>query len=152
MGKNILSDVVTWSRLNSPWAIHFNAGSCNGCDIELLSVLTPCHDVERLGIKLQGSPRHADVLIATGAVTRQSRDRLLRIYDQMPGPKFVIALGSCGISGGVFNFCGNIASIVTPLAIGYIINTTGSFNGALMYVGCLGLLGAFSYLFIAYLT
>lgn len=105
MGKNILSDVVTWSRLNSPWAIHFNAGSCNGCDIELLSVLTPCHDVERLGIKLQGSPRHADVLIATGAVTRQSRDRLLRIYDQMPGPKFVIALGSCGISGGVFHDC-----------------------------------------------
>lgn len=100
-----IEKIVTWSRINSPWAIHFNSGSCNGCDIELLEVVTPCHDVERLGIKLQGSPRHADVLIVTGAVTLQSRSRLLRTYEQMPGPKFVLALGSCGISGGVFHDC-----------------------------------------------
>jgi len=57
---------------------------------------------------LQGSPRHADVLICTGPVTRQARERLLRVYDQMPDPKFVIAVGSCGISGGVFHGCYNI--------------------------------------------
>ncbi len=97
-----------WARRTSPWAVHFNSGSCNGCDIEILATLTPRYDLERLGVKLQGSPRHADVLIVTGAVTRQSRDRLLRIYEQMPEPKFVIAVGSCGITGGVFQGCYNI--------------------------------------------
>lgn len=110
--KNLISQVTdkvkNWSRINSPWAIHFNSGSCNGCDIELLSILTPRYDVERLGIKLQGSPRHADVLIATGPVTLQAKDRLVRIYEQMPEPKFVIALGSCALSGGVFDGCYNV--------------------------------------------
>lgn len=99
---DILEQIKTWARINSPWAIHFNSGSCNGCDIELLSTLTPRYDLERFGLKLQGSPRHADVLICTGPVTRQARDRLRRIYEQMPDPKFVIALGTCAISGGVF--------------------------------------------------
>lgn len=101
--QNAVEKIKTWSRMNSPWAIHYNSGSCNGCDIELLTLLTPRFDVERLGIKLQGSPRHADVLIVTGPVTLQSRDRLLRIYEQMPEPKFVVALGGCGLSGGVFH-------------------------------------------------
>ncbi len=96
-----------WARVNSAWVIHYNSGSCNGCDIEILATLTPYYDVERLGIQLQGSPRHADVLIVTGAVTRQSRDRLLRIYEQMPEPKYVIAVGACGLSGGVFHDCYN---------------------------------------------
>jgi NADH-quinone oxidoreductase B subunit len=99
---NFLDELKTWARINSPWAIHFNSGSCNGCDIEILATLTPRYDVERFGIKLQGSPRHADVLICTGPVTRQARERLLRIYEQMPDPKFVIAVGPCAISGGVF--------------------------------------------------
>ncbi|MCB0000673.1 MAG: NADH-quinone oxidoreductase subunit NuoB, partial [Anaerolineales bacterium] len=68
----------------------------------------PRYDVERLGVKLQGSPRHADVLICTGPVTRQSKDRLRRIYEQMPEPKFVIAVGSCAISGGAFQGCYNV--------------------------------------------
>ena len=72
----MLNAVKTWARVNSPWAIHFNSGSCNGCDIEILATLTPRFDVERFGIKLQGSPRHADVLICTGPVTAQARDRL----------------------------------------------------------------------------
>jgi membrane-bound hydrogenase subunit mbhJ len=118
--KSIIDSVVdkirSWSRINSPWAIHYNSGSCNGCDIELLTLVTPRYDVERLGIKLQGSPRHADVLIVTGAVTLQSKDRLIRIYNQMPEPKFVIALGSCGISGGVFHDCycveGGVADVI----------------------------------------
>jgi NADH-quinone oxidoreductase B subunit len=105
----VLEAVKTWSRVSSPWAIHYNSGSCNGCDIEILATLTPTYDVERFGIKLQGSPRHADVLICTGPVTRQSRERLIRIYEQMPEPKFVIAVGSCAISGGVFQGCYNVA-------------------------------------------
>ena len=106
--QSVLDTIKTWARINSPWAVHYNSGSCNGCDIEILATLTPRYDIERFGIKLQGSPRHADILICTGPVTRQSRDRLLRVYEQMPEPKFVVAVGSCSISGGVFEGCYNI--------------------------------------------
>lgn len=106
--RNFLLRVRNWALANSPWLVHYNSGSCNGCDIEILATLTPRYDLERLGIKLQGSPRHADVLVCTGPVTRQSRDRLRRIYEQMPEPKFVVAVGTCGISGGVFHDCYNI--------------------------------------------
>jgi NADH-quinone oxidoreductase B subunit len=106
--QNLLGQVKTWALVNSPWAIHFNSGSCNGCDIEILATLTPRYDLERFGVKLQGSPRHADVLICTGPVTRQARERLLRVYQQMPNPKFVVAVGSCAISGGVFQGCYNV--------------------------------------------
>ncbi len=106
--SHLIGRMTTWSRVNSPWAIHFNSGSCNGCDIEILATLTPRYDIERFGIKLKGSPRHADILICTGPVTRQARERLLRTYEQMPAPKFVVAVGSCGISGGVFQGCYNI--------------------------------------------
>ncbi len=98
--KTVVEEVKTWARVNSPWVIHFNSGSCNGCDIEILATLTPRFDLERFGVKLQGSPRHADVLLCTGPVTRQTRERLLRIYGQMHEPKFVVAIGSCAISGG----------------------------------------------------
>jgi NADH-quinone oxidoreductase B subunit len=107
--EKTLNGLKTWARINSPWVIHYNSGSCNGCDIEILATLTPRYDLERFGVKLQGSPRHADILLCTGPVTRQSRDRLLRIYEQMPEPKFVVALGSCGLSGGVFHGSYNIA-------------------------------------------
>ena len=99
--------LIAWARVNSPWAIHYNSGSCNGCDIEILATLTPRYDVERFGIRLQGSPRHADILLCTGPVTLQSKERLRRIYEQMPEPKYVIAVGSCAISGGVFQGCYN---------------------------------------------
>jgi NADH-quinone oxidoreductase B subunit len=104
-----LEKFKTWARVNSPWVIHFNSGSCNGCDIEILATLTPRYDLERFGVKLKGSPRHADVLLCTGPVTAQARDRLIRIYEQMHEPKFVVAVGSCGISGGVFQDCYNVA-------------------------------------------
>lgn len=84
------------------WVYHLNTGSCNGCDIEILATLTPRYDLERFGIVLVGSPRHADVLLVTGPVTRQMAPRLKRIYEQTPDPKLVIAIGSCGIEGGVF--------------------------------------------------
>lgn len=104
----VLEQIKTWARINSPWVIHFNSGSCNGCDIEILATLTPRYDLERFGIKLQGSPRHADVLLCTGPVTRQAAERLVRIYEQMHEPKFVVAVGSCALSGGAFHDCYNV--------------------------------------------
>jgi NADH-quinone oxidoreductase B subunit len=97
-----IAKAITWARLKSPWVLHFNSGACNGCDIEVVALLTPRYDVERFGIKLEPSPRHADVLLVTGSVTQQCAERLKRIYDQMPEPKFVVAIGACACSGGVF--------------------------------------------------
>ncbi len=94
--------LVKWSRLKSPWILHFNSGACNGCDIELIACLTPRYDIERFGIKLEPSPRHADIMVVTGALTVEIAQRMKRIYDQMPEPKFVVAVGACGCSGGVF--------------------------------------------------
>jgi NADH-quinone oxidoreductase B subunit len=114
--KQVANQVRSWSRLNSIWAVHFNSGSCNGCDIEILATLTPRYDVERLGIRLKGSPRHADVLLVTGPVTRQGRERLLRTYEQMPEPKFVVSIGTCSLSGGVFegsyNIIGSVDAVI----------------------------------------
>ena len=106
--RQALDKVALWARINSPWVVHFNSGSCNGCDIEILATLAPRWDLERFGVKLWGSPRHADILMCTGPVTRQARERLLRVYEQMPSPKFVVAVGSCGITGGAFHACYNI--------------------------------------------
>ncbi|MEM4699583.1 MAG: NADH-quinone oxidoreductase subunit B family protein [Candidatus Nezhaarchaeales archaeon] len=100
--------LITWARLRSPWILHFNSGACNSCDIEVLAALAPRFDVERFGILLKGSPRHADVIVVTGPVTRQAAARLRRIYEQVPEPKFVIAVGTCAMSGGVFQDCYNV--------------------------------------------
>jgi NADH-quinone oxidoreductase B subunit len=100
--------ILTWARTHSPWLIHFNAGACNACDIEVVATLTPRFDIERFGALLKGSPRHADVMVVSGSVSRKIRDRLKRIYEQMPDPKFVVAVGSCAISGGVFQDCYNV--------------------------------------------
>lgn len=105
---DLAEKIVTWARAKSPWVIHFNSGSCNACDIEIVDTLTPRYDIERFGMLLKGSPRHADILLCSGPVTKQIRDRLLRIYQQMPEPKFVIAVGTCACSGGVFNGCYNM--------------------------------------------
>lgn len=106
--QNVLTKVKTWALMNSPWVVHFNTGSCNGCDIEILATLTPLYDLERFGVKLKGSPRHADILVCTGPVTLQARDRLLRVYEQMHTPKFVVAVGTCALSGGAFRGCYNV--------------------------------------------
>lgn len=102
---SLVSKVVTWARTKSPWIIHFNSGACNACDIEIVASLTPRYDVERFGVVIKGTPRHADVLVCSGPVTKQQRDRLVRIYEQMPEPKFVVAVGTCACSGGVFDGC-----------------------------------------------
>ena len=86
----------------SPWLFHINAGSCNGCDIELVAVLTPRYDAERLGFKLAGTPRHADIVVVSGPVTVQSKDRVLRTIEQVPDPKVIVTLGSCPRSCNVF--------------------------------------------------
>jgi NADH-quinone oxidoreductase B subunit len=105
-----IDKIINWSRLKSPWIIHFNTGACNACDIEIIAALTPRYDLERLGVLLKGTPRHADVLVCSGPVTKQIEDRLVRIYEQMPQPKFVVAVGTCACSGGVFQGCYNVKS------------------------------------------
>ena len=105
---NWLKKIITWSRIKSPWIIHFNTGACNACDIEIIASLTPRYDIERFGVLLKGTPRHADVLVCSGPVTKQIKDRLVRIYDQMAEPKFVVAVGTCACSGGVFQGCYNV--------------------------------------------
>ena len=93
---------VASSRVKSPWLFHLNTGSCAGCDIEIVAALTPRHDAERLGCVLVGSPRHADVLLVTGPVTRQMLPRFIRVYEQVPEPKVVVAVGTCASSGTPF--------------------------------------------------
>ncbi len=105
MLDSLKTRIVNWARRKSPWIVHFNSGACNACDIETVAALTPKFDVERFGVQLKGTPRHADVLVCTGPVTRQMKDRLIRIYQQMPEPKLVVAVGSCACSGGVFEGC-----------------------------------------------
>jgi len=105
---NLTKKIITCARIKSPWIIHFNTGACNACDIEIIAALTPRYDLERFGVLLKGTPRHADILVCSGPVTRQIEDRLIRIYEQMAEPKFVIAVGSCACSGGVFTGCYNV--------------------------------------------
>ncbi|NTU51362.1 MAG: NADH-quinone oxidoreductase subunit B family protein [Candidatus Aminicenantes bacterium] len=102
--------------MKSPWILHLNSGACNACDIEIVAALTPRFDVERFGVLLKATPRHADVIIASGPVTRQMRERIIRIYEQTPDPKFVIAVGACAMSGcvyrGAYNIMGGIDQVI----------------------------------------
>ena len=92
----------------SPWIIHYDGTSCNGCDIEVLACLTPVYDVERFGIVNTGNPKHADILLITGSVNEQNKSVVKNIYDQMPDPKVVVAVGICATSGGIFKECYNV--------------------------------------------
>jgi len=98
----LFNKLAIWCRKRSPWIFHINTGSCNNCDIEVINALTPKFDVERLGILLEGSPRHADILVVTGPLTKQTSARVKRIYEQTPNPKVVVAVGTCAASGGIF--------------------------------------------------
>lgn len=97
-----MKKLFKWGLTKSLWVFHLGASACNNCDIEILDVLTPKYDVERFGIKLVGSPRHADVLLVSGIVNRQSIERFKRVYEQTPSPKVVIAIGSCASSANMF--------------------------------------------------
>lgn len=87
----------------SPWVYHLSTGSCNNCDIEILDCLTPRFDLERFGIVLVGSPRHADALLVTGNMTHKCTARALEVYEQMPQPGVVIAIGTCSLGQGMFH-------------------------------------------------
>ncbi len=116
----MLKRLTRWSRIKSPWILHLNSGACNACDIEIVAALTPRFDVERFGVLLKATPRHADVIIATGPVTRQIKDRIIRIYEQTPEPKFVVAVGACAMSGcvyrGAYNVMGGLDQVIPVTA------------------------------------
>lgn len=100
--------IIGKSVKKSPWIVHFDCGSCNGCDIETLACLTPLYDVERFGIINVGNPKHADILVVTGTVNHRNARVLKNIYSQMPDPKAVVAVGACACSGGIFRECYNV--------------------------------------------
>lgn len=95
-------------RKKSPWVLHYNAGSCNGCDIEILAALSPKYDLERFGVINTGNPKQSDIFLVTGPVTYRSRERLVELYSQIPEPKVVVAVGSCTTTGGVFRGMYNV--------------------------------------------
>ena len=98
----MLKKLIAESAAKSPWVYHINTGSCNGCDIELVAAVTPRFDAERFGVKLAGTPRHADIVVVTGPVTKQSLPRVLRAISQVPEPRCIVTMGSCPQSGNVF--------------------------------------------------
>ncbi|KXA99791.1 hypothetical protein AKJ48_04270 [candidate division MSBL1 archaeon SCGC-AAA261O19] len=100
--------LMRFFRKKSPWILTLETAGCNGCIIEIAAALTPRYDVERFGILRKVTPRHADILAVTGAISSQIKDRLVRIYEQMPEPKFVIAVGSCPITSGKLAGCYNV--------------------------------------------
>lgn len=92
----------------SPWLLHYDGSSCNGCDIEVLACLTPVYDVERFGVINTGDPKHADIFLITGGINAQNKPVVQQIYGQMPNPKVVVAVGICACNGGIFKDCYNI--------------------------------------------
>jgi len=111
----MLNKLFKWGLKKSLWVYHAGASACNNCDIEILDLLTPKFDVERLGIVLVGSPRHADVLLVTGVANRQTAPRLKDLYDQVPNPKVVIAVGSCACSAHMFRDSYNVAKPIDEI-------------------------------------
>jgi len=95
---------------------HVDAGSCNGCELEIHAGNSPYYNLEGLGIKFVASPRHADLLLVTGPVSRNMAEALRRTYDATPDPKLVVAIGDCGCTGGIFGesyaSCGRVANVI----------------------------------------
>jgi Ni,Fe-hydrogenase III small subunit len=95
---------------------HVDAGSCNGCELEIHALNNPYYNLEALGIKFVASPRHADLLLVTGPVSRHMATALVRTYDATPGPKLVVAIGDCGCTGGIFGesyaSCGRVSNVI----------------------------------------
>jgi Ni,Fe-hydrogenase III small subunit len=98
MKRTLLKDIQ-----RSAYVYRVDCGGCNGCEIEIFAAITPIFDAERFGIKVVPSPRHADILLYTGAVTRAMRTPALRAYEAAPDPKIVVSYGACGCSGGIFH-------------------------------------------------
>ena len=118
--KPFLDRVAAFCRGKSVWVLHYDCGSCNGCDIEVMASLTPLYDAERFGVLLVGSPRQADVLLVTGTVNHRNRLVLRSLYDQMAPPKAVVAVGACALTGGIFHDSYNVldgADRVVPVTV-----------------------------------
>lgn len=136
-----ISDLVSDARTKSPWLLHYNCGSCNGCDIELVACLTPMYDVERFGIVHMGNPRHADLLVVTGPVNHRNQRVLANIYEQMAEPKIVVAIGACACSGGIFADCYNVvggADKVIPVDVyvpGCAVKPEAIIDGVVLALG-----------------
>ncbi|MBI5287712.1 MAG: NADH-quinone oxidoreductase subunit B family protein [Chloroflexi bacterium] len=94
---------------------HLDSGSCNGCDWELAALLNPVYDVQRLGIDFVASPRHADLLLVTGVMTRNLQEAAVLTYEAMPEPRLVVAVGACAVGGGVFANTYAAAGSVEPI-------------------------------------
>lgn len=92
----------------SPWLLHYDGSSCNGCDIEVLACTTPVYDVERFGVINTGNPMHTDIFCITGGINSQNQEVVKQIYSQIPDPKVVVAVGTCACTGGIFKECYNI--------------------------------------------
>lgn len=114
--RTFLQTLLEKAFKKSLWVYHANAGACNGCDIEEINAFTPYYDAERFGLKLVASPRHADILLVSGPVTRQVEPRLRELYDAVPDPKLVIACGSCAVGGGMwfdsYNVVGGVDKVL----------------------------------------
>jgi len=95
---------------------HVDAGSCNGCELEIHALNSPYYNPERLGIKFVASPRHADMLLVTGPVSRNMEVAVKRTWEATPDPKLVVALGDCGCTGGIFGesyaSCGRVSNVI----------------------------------------
>jgi Ni,Fe-hydrogenase III small subunit len=95
---------------------HVDAGSCNGCELEIHAINGPYYNIEGMGVKFVASPRHADLLLVTGPVSRNLEVALKRTYEATPEPKWVVAMGDCGCTGGIFGesyaSCGRIANVI----------------------------------------
>jgi Ni,Fe-hydrogenase III small subunit len=95
---------------------HVDAGSCNGCELEIHAVNNAYYNIEGLGVKFAASPRHADLLLVTGPVARNMEHALRRTHAAMPEPKWVVAVGDCGCTGGIFGesyaSCGKVANVI----------------------------------------
>lgn len=104
----------------SPWVIHYDGCGCNGCAMEIMACQAPVYDMERFGILLTDNPRHADILLVTGAIDETDKEELIRIYERMVEPKAVIAAGACACGGGIFEECSDIlggADTVIPVDV-----------------------------------
>ena len=127
----------------SPWVLHYDGSSCNGCDIEVLATMTPLYDVERFGIINTGNPKHADVLLLTGGVNAQTAPVIRQLYNMMPDPKVVVACGICACDGGIFKECYNIlggADKVVPVDVyvpGCAVRPEALIEGVVKAIGIL---------------
>ena len=127
----------------SPWVLHYDGSSCNGCDIEVLATMTPLYDVERFGIINTGNPKHADVLLLTGGMNAQTAPVVRQLYNMMHDPKVVVACGICACDGGIFKECYNIlggADKIVPVDVyvpGCAVRPEALIQGVVKAVGIL---------------